>query len=96
MQRSETKIQHALEPSQPLGHYAHLALEKGVRFALALMAGLLAARALRGRRTHWSWAALVGALVLMVRGPLGETASLFELAALSATIRGRRWHRQCG
>ena len=58
-----------------------------------------AARSARGapdasRHLHWSWAAAALALVLLARAALAGAAATLGIAALSAAVRGRRWHRE--
>jgi hypothetical protein len=65
-----------------------------VALAAGLVLGGPAARALRGTRLHWSWAALAAALVLPARDALGGLAPAAFIAAVRASWSGRRWHRE--
>jgi type IV secretory pathway TraG/TraD family ATPase VirD4 len=62
--------------------------------ALGLVLGLVAARVMRGRHLHWSWAAGGLALVVLAQPALGSSAVTLGVAALGATLQGRRWHRE--
>lgn len=66
----------------------------GARCVIAVALGLLAARLMRTRQLHWSWAWLGGVLVLLARAPLGSWAGTLALGAVIAGLRGRRWHRE--
>jgi hypothetical protein len=64
------------------------------QLALGAVIGLLGARLMRSRHWHWSWAAVLLLLILVIRPILGHLALTLGAAALSATVRGRRWHRE--
>ena len=76
--------------------------EQGLRWLIATVAhlmfglaiGLLAARVMRRRHLHWTWA--VGALVIVefARQTLAGATVTLASAALCAAVRGRRWHRE--
>jgi hypothetical protein len=82
------------EPTALAGHVLSLLGGSVVHLLLGLVLGTLAARIVRRHELHWSWAAV--ALAIMVAlGPHLEGAGLtILLAALCATLRGRRWHRE--
>jgi Type IV secretion-system coupling protein DNA-binding domain len=61
---------------------------------MGIALGWPAARLMRARHLHWSWSAAVTALIVLVRPVLGGAALALGAAALSATMRGRRWHRE--
>jgi hypothetical protein len=84
----------ALMEPVPLAHDLHMAFASGIRGVLALAVGALVARPLRARGLHWGWALTVLCPALLVRSALGPIATLTALGALSAAIRGRRWHRE--
>jgi hypothetical protein len=65
-----------------------------VHCAVGLVLGVLAARLMRSRHLHWSWAAGALALVAVSRTALGSSTLTLAVAALTATVRGRRWHRE--
>lgn len=75
---------------QLLNQLADTAVHVGEGFAL----GLLAAPLVRARHLHWSWPAATLALVVSVRGALGPLAPTLATAALTITLRNRRWHRE--
>ncbi len=82
---------HLLAPLDQLFQWlSDAALHVGEGFAL----GLVAAPLMRHRHLHWSWAAGAFALVVVARGALGPLAPTLATAALTATLRGRRWHRE--
>ena len=64
------------------------------QLVVGLAIGLLGARLMRARHWHWSWAAVLLASILVLRPILGHLALTLGAAALSATVRGRRWHRE--
>jgi hypothetical protein len=75
---------------QLFSQLADTAVHVGGGFVL----GLLAAPLVRARHLHWSWPAAAFALVVSVRGALGPLAPTFATAALTVTLRNRRWHRE--
>jgi hypothetical protein len=82
---------HLLAPlDQALQWFAQTAAHVGEGFVL----GLAVAPLMRHRHLHWSWAAGAFALVLATRGALGPLAPILATATLTATVRGRRWHRE--
>jgi type IV secretory pathway TraG/TraD family ATPase VirD4 len=62
--------------------------------ALALSAGVIAARALRRAHLHWSWSLVGGVLCLLCRPVIGDSAFALLAAATFAAVLGRRWHRE--
>ena len=64
-----------------------------IHVALGLMLSTLAARELRRRHLHWSWALVALAFVLVARPLIGGLAPTLTVASLAAGARGRRWHR---
>ncbi len=64
-----------------------------LHIALGVVLGTLAARHMRRRHLHWTWAPAALVLVLLVRASLGHYALTLALASLVAMTRGRRWHR---
>lgn len=75
---------------QLFNQLADTAVHIGEGFVL----GLLAAPLVRARHLHWSWPAAALALVVSVRGALGPLAPTLATAALTTTLRNRRWHRE--
>jgi TraM recognition site of TraD and TraG/Type IV secretion-system coupling protein DNA-binding domain len=83
------------DPLAPVGHLTGWLVATTLHVGLALLVGAIAARLLRSRHLHWSWAAAPLAPLGLARPVLGSSAlALGSLAALSALIRGRRWHRE--
>jgi hypothetical protein len=62
--------------------------------ALGVALGAVAARLLRRKHLHWSWAGLALALVFLVRPAIGSSSLTVEVGALGAVFYGRRWHRE--
>ena len=90
---------HTYEPAaSPLAPVEGLLREltsATIHIALGIALGLLAARAMRARHLHWSWAAIIFGVVLLARGVLGGgLVWLLGPAALSTARRSRRWHRE--
>jgi len=82
------------DPSAPIGTLAHWLLTEALRCLLAVLAGMLLARAMRARGLHWSWAGVGGALALALRSALDGAAAPLALALMLAARSGRRWHRE--
>ncbi len=93
MPRSNT-TQGSADLLAPVGQLIHLLVSATVDVVLGLLIGMIAARLLRARALHWSWAAGACVLVLALRGPLGHLAPVLGIAALTATACGRRLHRE--
>ncbi len=87
-------ISAAHDPLEPLIGLAHLLAWQTIELACGLALGAAAARVLRARGMHWSWAALgVGAVVLL-RSLAGAWMMVMLVASVGATVRSRRWHRE--
>jgi hypothetical protein len=82
------------DPLAPLAQAVHWLAGATVALALGLAIAAVAARAMRSRHLHWSWAATGLALIVLARSALGSAAGTLAVAALGATIRSRRWHRE--
>ncbi len=82
-------------PPQAIAEEAiqHL-LTLGARCLIGIALGLLAARLLRTRQLHWSWAAVAGAVVVLAQDLLAGWALTLAVCAFVAGARGRRWHRE--
>lgn len=80
-----------LAPLEQLGHWLTITT---VHVALGLAIGAIAARVMRSRHLHWSWAAGGLAFDLLAQSMLGSWSLTFGVAALGAGLRGRRWHRE--
>ena len=66
----------------------------GFHGILGIALGVLAARAMRARHLHWSWAAGVLAVTALARPLHGGWMLTLASASLLASARGRRWHRE--
>ncbi len=80
------------DPLAPLAHLAQWLVGTAVHIVIGVLLGLLAARLMRRWHLHWSWAAGASALVVLSRTVLAGDAVSLGVAALGATLRGRRWH----
>ena len=84
-----------IDPLAPIEHLLQWTAATAVHVALGLLLGLLAARMMRNRHLHWSWAAVGLAFVVLARTALaGSATTVLGTAALAAAARGRRWHRE--
>jgi hypothetical protein len=91
----EPTLHSPADPLAPLEQLIHWLMTTTIHLALGLAIGLLAARAMRSLHLRWTWAATALACVVLARSALGNgTASALGMAALCATVRGRRWHRE--
>jgi conjugal transfer pilus assembly protein TraD len=86
--------ENSVDPFSAVDELLHWLFSASVHCAVGIVLGLLAARAMRSRHLHWSWAAGALALVALARPLLGGSALTLAIAALLATARGRRWHRE--
>ena len=81
-------------PLLPPGEIAHWLVGTSIHIALGLTLGMLAARLMRRRNLHWSWAAATLAVVLATRSAFAGATSPIGMAALAAVVWNRRWHRE--
>jgi len=81
-------------PLAPLTALAQWLTGTTIHVAIGLIVGLLAARAMRREHLHWSWGAVGLTVVFVARQALGGLAWTVGTAALCATVRSRRWHRE--
>src|SRR5580704_2606471 len=88
----EATLNRETDPLTPLEHLVQWLVGATVHVALGVLLGLLAARVMRHRHLHWSWAAGAFALVLLARAVLAGSAATLGIATLGAAVRGRRWH----
>ncbi|HZL47863.1 MAG TPA: hypothetical protein VFC30_02505, partial [Solirubrobacteraceae bacterium] len=84
----------APNPLEPLEQLAHWLTVTAVHGVLGVAIGLIVVRLMHHRHLRWSWAATGLAVVVIARPVLGGWASTLGIAALCATVRGRRWHRE--
>jgi hypothetical protein len=86
--------ERGVDPLSPIEQFARLLLGGALHCLLGLIIGAIAARQMRSRHLHWSWAVTALALVVLARASLGAWTATATVAALFATLRGRRWHRE--
>jgi type IV secretory pathway TraG/TraD family ATPase VirD4 len=82
------------DPRTIAAQFAHWLGGASIDCGAGLALGVLAARLMRSRHLHWSWAASGLALLLLARPGLGGWTSMLAIAMLIAAVRGRRWHRE--
>ena len=80
-----------LEPIEQLAHWLTAAAVHGV---LGVAIGLVAVRLMHHRHLRWSWAPTALGVDVLAGPLLGGAAWTLGIAALCATVRGRRWHRE--
>jgi len=94
MRSSDPFPEQGLDPLAAVEQLARWLLAGAVHCALGLALGAILARLMRARRLHWSWAAVGLSLLVLARARLAGASVTLALAALSAAIWGRRWHRE--
>jgi hypothetical protein len=72
----------------------HWLAAAAVHCTIGVALGGLLAGAMRARHLHWSWAAGAVAIIAAASPELSGWSFTLLLAAVSATVRGRRWHRE--
>jgi hypothetical protein len=83
---------NSLEPIEQLAHWLTAAVVHGV---LGIAIGLVAVRLMHHRHLRWTWAPTALGVDLLVDPVLGGSiAWTLGIAALCASVRGRRWHRE--
>jgi hypothetical protein len=82
------------DPAAPIEQLAHWLLDGALHCLAGLIIGIFLARALRSRRLHWSWATVPMLAVMLTSSALGGWTLTVAVASLSASARGRRWHRE--
>jgi TraM recognition site of TraD and TraG/Type IV secretion-system coupling protein DNA-binding domain len=83
-----------VNPLAPLEQLAHWLMGATIQVVLGLSIGMIVARLMRSRHLHWSWAATGVALAVLLHPAFASLTSTLGVAALGATIWGRRWHRE--
>jgi hypothetical protein len=82
----------SLEPIEQLAHWLAAAVAYGV---LGIAIGLVAVRLMHHRHLRWTWAPTALGVDLLASPVLGDSiAWMLGIAALCASARGRRWHRE--
>jgi Type IV secretion-system coupling protein DNA-binding domain len=84
-------VDHASLPFSP-GSLLHSLAGAATAGIAGLIAGALAARAIRSLGLHWSWSAIALAATVVLRSALGPLSLFLATATLAATVRGRRRH----
>jgi type IV secretory pathway TraG/TraD family ATPase VirD4 len=81
------------DPASPFVRLAERLAHLSVHAVIGLTIGIVLARLMRRAHLHWSWSAAgLVLVVLATRSMLAGLTSMLGVAALSATIWGRRWH----
>jgi hypothetical protein len=83
-----------VDPQTTVDEFLHWVLSTGLHLAVGVLLGSLATRWMRSRHLHWTWAAGALAALILARPDLGGATLTLAVAALLATLRGRRWHRE--
>lgn len=94
MPSSEYPSEPAVNPLAPAEHLIQWCTSTAVHVLIGLLIGLMAATMMRRHHLRWTWAANALILVVFARRILGPDALTIGVAALFATVRGRRWHRE--
>jgi len=94
MPSSKAFPEGAVDPQAIVAEFLHWLVAATIHVGLGLALGVLAARSMRSRHLHWSWAAGGLGLIVLVSPSLGGWAWTLAIAAVLATVRGRRWHRE--
>jgi hypothetical protein len=89
-----TTQEWAPNPLGPIDQLAHWLTAAAVHGVLGTAIGLIAVRVMHHRHLHWSWAGTALGVDLLAHPILGGTSWTLGIAALCATVRGRRWHRE--
>jgi type IV secretory pathway TraG/TraD family ATPase VirD4 len=83
-----------VNPLAPLAELAGSLISTTLHLAIGVIVGLIAARVMRRRHLHWTWAASALAFLLLARSTFGGLATTLDTAALCAALRGRHWHQE--
>ncbi len=94
MSSSEYITEPVVNPLAPVEQLIHWLTTTTIHLAIGLLIGLVAATVMRRRHLRWTWASGALVLVVLARKIFGGDALTLGTAALCATVRGRRWHRE--
>jgi hypothetical protein len=94
MSLSSLSSEAAPSPQSPPAELADWLLGSTVHCIIAIAIGSIAARSLRRRSLHWSWAGLALALLVLLRSSLPGISTTLLVGALWATVVGRRRHAE--
>jgi len=83
-----------VDPQAAIEQLVHWLLSASISCVAGLAIGLMAARLMRSKHLHWSWAALGLTPVALAPSALAGGVWTLTVAVLSATVCGRRWHRE--
>jgi hypothetical protein len=94
MLSSNPTSEQGVDPLAPLEQLAEWLLSTTIHVVIGLSIGMIVARLMRSTHLHWSWAAAGVALAALAGPTFAGPSSTLGIAALSATIWSRRWHRE--
>ncbi len=86
--------EQTVNPLAPVDELIHWLVGTALHIALGVVLGMVAARVMRKRHLHWSWAGVSLVLVALFHQAFGAWALPLSVATFCATRRGRRWHRE--
>ena len=92
--RSEVRADAGVSPVAPFNELMQFFTHATIAVVAGLAVGVALARAMRGLRMHWSWAATALAVALLVRPASTQTTCAVWATLLTATLCGRRWQRE--
>jgi hypothetical protein len=75
------------DPLEPLIRLAHVLAWQTIELACGLALGAAAARVLRARGMHWSWAALAVGVVVLLRSLEGAWTTVALVASAGTLVR---------
>jgi hypothetical protein len=92
---SSTSNEWGANPLEPIDQLAHWLTAATVHGVLGILIGLIAVRLMHHRHLRWTWAPTALGVDLLA-GPVlgGSVAWTLGIAALCASVRGWRWHRE--
>jgi len=94
MPSSNQFSESGVDPMAPIEQLLQWLLGTAVHCTLGLSIGMLIARMLRSRHLHWSWATVGLAAIVLVPVSVAGSPWTLLIAGFSASVWGRRWHRE--
>ena len=94
MPSPNVSTEQQIDPGKAIDELIHWITGTTLHLALGLFIGTLAARLMRSRHLHWSWAAAALAFVVLARTALAGSALTLAVAAGFAAMRSRHWHHE--
>ncbi|MFZ1155975.1 MAG: helicase HerA-like domain-containing protein [Solirubrobacteraceae bacterium] len=94
MPSSEYTTNPSVNPLAPLSELIGWLSPTSLHITIGVVLGLIAARFMRRRHLHWTWAASALAFLLLARSTFRESTLTLDAAALCASVRGRHWHQE--